>query len=81
MNNPITRIIDDLGRISLPNMWMKALGWRKGNEVMLHNVGSTVVIELAVDTPGCVFCNKPEVLVNYMNRDICFDCVTNITTE
>ena len=74
-----SQVIDDLGRVLLPNEARKRLGWETGDTVSMCQLdANTLVLQLLEKgtLPKCAICNKqdgPMLCVN--GADVCEACL------
>jgi AbrB family transcriptional regulator, transcriptional pleiotropic regulator of transition state genes len=73
----MSRKVDDLGRIVLPVELRRQLGIRAGDELDIAVDGVTVLLHKIESR--CVFCDNMESLRGYKEKQICGDCVTELS--
>jgi transcriptional pleiotropic regulator of transition state genes len=73
----MARKVDDLGRIVLPVELRRQLGIRAGDELDIAVDGVTVLLNKIESR--CVFCDSIESLRGYKEKQICGDCVTELS--
>ena len=82
MEQNISKIIDDQGRVFLPQKLMKLLGWGSGDELVFSNTHRAIVLSLARrhKGPRCVVCSKlgQQVEICIGGSDICSGCLQAI---
>ena len=74
----MSRKVDDLGRIVLPVELRRQLGIRAGDELDIAVDGVTVLLHKIESR--CVFCDSMESLRGYREKQICGNCVTELST-
>ena len=73
----MARKVDDLGRIVLPIELRRQLGIRAGDELDIAVDGSTVLLHKIESR--CVFCDSMTELRGYREKQICSDCVGELS--
>ena len=73
----MSRKVDDLGRIVLPVELRRQLGIRAGDELDISVDGSMVL--LSKIESRCVFCDSMDSLRAHKEKQICGNCVTELT--
>jgi AbrB family transcriptional regulator, transcriptional pleiotropic regulator of transition state genes len=73
----MSRKVDDLGRIVLPVELRRQLGIRAGDELDIAVDGVTVLLHKIESR--CVFCDNVEGLRGYKEKQVCGDCVTELS--
>lgn len=73
-NNKQVRVIDDLGRIVLPQEVREAVGFGKNTsvEIRVDEAGREVILKR--HTFSCVYCGATENLKQYEKKHICAAC-------
>jgi len=74
----MSRKVDDLGRIVLPVELRRQLGIRAGDELDIAVDGVTVLLHKIESR--CVFCDSVESLRGYRDKQICGNCVTELSS-
>ena len=74
----MSRKVDDLGRIVLPVELRRQLGIRAGDELDIAVDGVTVLLHKIESR--CVFCDSVDSLRGYRDKQICGNCVTELST-
>ena len=73
----MSRKVDDLGRIVLPVELRRQLGIRAGDELDIAVDGATVLLHKIESR--CVFCDSLEGLKGYREKQVCGNCVTELS--
>jgi len=73
----MSRKVDDLGRIVLPVELRRQLGIRAGDELDIAVDGATVLLHKIESR--CVFCDSLESLKGYKEKQVCGNCVTELS--
>ena len=73
----MSRKVDDLGRIVLPVELRRQLGIRAGDELDISVDGSMVL--LSKIESRCVFCDSVDQLRGYREKQVCGNCVTELS--
>lgn len=71
-NKPITRPLDENGRISIPAEMRAALDWGPGDRMEIEIAGDTV--KLSKQVPGCYICGENNDLVRVFSKKMCLSC-------
>jgi transcriptional pleiotropic regulator of transition state genes len=74
----MSRKVDDLGRIVLPVELRRQLGIRAGDELDIAVDGVTVLLHKIESR--CVFCDSVDSLRGYRDKQICGNCVTELSS-
>ena len=75
----IIRKVDDLGRIVLPIELRRVLDIEERDELEINMEGDRIV--LRKHETSCIFCGSGRGLVNYRGKNVCTDCIHNMTEE
>lgn len=73
----IVRKIDELGRLVLPIETRRALGLSAGEGVEIFVDGDRVILQKY--EPSCIFCGSSCGLVSYHGRNVCVECIENMS--
>lgn len=73
----IIRKVDELGRIVLPIELRRTLDIAERDELEIY-MGSDRII-LQKFEPACVFCGSSQGLISYRQKNICQECIRNMT--
>ena len=73
----MARKVDDLGRIVLPVELRRQLGVRAGDELDIA-VDGTMILLHKIES-RCIFCDSLEQLRGYREKQICGNCVTELS--
>ncbi|MBO5954064.1 MAG: AbrB/MazE/SpoVT family DNA-binding domain-containing protein [Oscillospiraceae bacterium] len=73
----IVRKVDELGRIVLPIELRRNLDIEERDPVEIYLDGDKIVLQKF--EPACLFCGSSQGLVNYHGKNICQECVRNIS--
>lgn len=73
----IVRQIDELGRIVIPIEIRKRLAISERDPLEIYVKGERII--LAKPTDSCVFCGKGKNLDEFMERQVCASCRTELS--
>jgi transcriptional pleiotropic regulator of transition state genes len=73
----MSRKVDDLGRIVLPVELRRQLSIRAGDELDIAVDGVTVLLHKIESR--CVFCDSVDSLRGYKDKQVCGNCVTELS--
>lgn len=73
----IVRKVDELGRIVLPIELRRTLDIAERDELEIYLDDDKVVLKKY--EPSCVFCGSSCGLVSYHGRNVCMECIENMS--
>ena len=73
----IVRKVDELGRIVLPIELRRTLDIAERDELEIYLDDDKVVLKKY--EPSCIFCGSSCGLVTYHGRNVCMDCIENMS--
>ena len=73
----IVRRVDELGRIVLPIELRRTLDIAERDELEIYLDDDKVVLKKY--EPSCIFCGSSCGLVTYHGRNICMECIENMS--
>ena len=73
----IVRRIDELGRIVLPSELRKSLGIDVKDSLEIYTSGDSVILKKYL--PSCVFCGEANDITIFKNKNICKNCLRQIS--
>ena len=73
----IIRKVDELGRIVLPVELRRSLDIEVRDELEIYLENDRIVLQKFA--PSCVFCASSHGLVTYRGKNVCQECVRNLT--
>ena len=73
----IVRKVDELGRIVLPIEQRRTLDIAERDELEIYLDDDKVVLKKY--EPSCIFCGSSCGLVTYHGRNICMECIENMS--
>lgn len=73
----IVRKVDELGRIVLPVELRRTLDIAERDELEIYLDDDKVVLKKY--EPSCIFCGSSCGLVTYHGRNICMECIENMS--
>ena len=75
----IVRRVDELGRIVLPIELRRTLGIDVKDALENFVDGNQIVLNKY--EPACIFCNSANDIVNFKGKNICRQCLKELTEE
>ena len=73
----IVRKVDELGRIVLPIELRRTLDIAERDELEIYLDDDKVVLKKY--EPSCIFCGSSCGLVSYHGRNVCMECIENMS--
>ena len=73
----IIRKVDELGRIVLPIELRRTLDIAERDELEIYMEGDRIVLQKF--EPSCIFCSSSRELVNFRGKNICSECMENLS--
>lgn len=73
----IIRKVDELGRIVLPIELRRTLDIAVKDELEIYMDNGRIILQKF--EPTCIFCASSRNLVTYRGKNICQDCIANMT--
>ena len=73
----IVRKVDELGRIVLPIELRRTLAIAERDELEIYLDDDKVVLKKY--EPSCIFCGSSCGLVSYHGRNVCMECIENMS--
>ena len=74
----MSRKVDDLGRIVLPVELRRQLGIKAGDELDIAVDGAMVMLHKI--EARCIFCDSQEGLRGYCEKQVCSDCLGQLSS-
>lgn len=75
----IVRQVDQLGRIVIPIEARKMLAVNIQDSLAVYTDDDKIILKKY--QPGCILCDNVNDLVNYKNRNICSECLTELAKK
>ncbi|MBE6050618.1 MAG: AbrB/MazE/SpoVT family DNA-binding domain-containing protein [Clostridium sp.] len=75
----IVRRTDYLGRIVIPKEIRRTLRIQEGDPLEIYTEGEQIVLKKY--EPSCMFCGEAKEVVNYKGKNICKNCLEEISTK
>jgi len=75
----IVRNLDNLGRIVLPIELRRTLDISAGDALEIYVDGASIILRKY--QPACIFCGKSKGVRNFKGKNICADCLKELTAE
>ena len=73
----VTRKIDELGRIVLPSELRKSLGIEVKDSLEIYTSGDSVILKKYL--PACVFCGEANDIITFKGKNICKNCLRQVS--
>ena len=73
----IVRELDSLGRIVLPKSLRRVYDLHEKDGLEIFTEGDMIILRKY--TPFCVFCGSSDGIVNYKGKNICRQCMADIS--
>ena len=73
----ITRKIDELGRVVLPIELRRTLDICEKDSLEIYTDSDMIILKKY--QPACVFCGKQKGVVSFKGKNVCSDCIGEIT--
>ena len=73
----IVRKVDELGRIVLPIELRHTLDINEKDPLEIFVDGGSIILRRY--EPACIFCNDARDIINYKGRNICPNCIKELT--
>lgn len=73
----IIRKVDELGRIVLPIEIRRTLDIQEKDELEIFMENDQIVLQKF--EPSCIFCASSEGLVSYHGKNVCQECIQNMS--
>ena len=73
----IVRKVDELGRIVLPIALRRTLDINEKDPLEIFVDGGSIILKRY--EPACIFCNDARDIINYKGRNICPNCIKELT--
>ena len=73
----IVRKVDELGRIVLPIELRRTLDINEKDPLEIFVDGGSIILKRY--EPACIFCNDARDIINYKGRNICPNCIKELT--
>ena len=75
----IIRKVDELGRIVLPIELRRTLDIAERDELEIYLDGDKIVLQKF--EPSCIFCSSSYRLVSYHGKNVCQECIQNMSKK
>lgn len=73
----IVRKVDELGRVVLPMELRRSLDIGIKDSLEIYVDGNSVILKKY--QPACIFCNEADDVISYKGKNICRECLTEMT--
>lgn len=75
----IVRQVDELGRIVLPIELRRTMNINTKDSMEIYTDGNQIILKKY--EPACIFCNNASDIIQYHGKNICKDCLREMTKE
>ena len=75
----IIRKVDDLGRIVLPIELRRMLDIEERDELEIYMENERIILQRY--EPSCIFCGSSRDLISYRGRNVCQNCIREMTAK
>ena len=75
----IIRKVDELGRVVLPVELRRSLDIDVKDELEIYLDNDRIILQKF--QPSCIFCASSHGLVRYHGKNVCHDCIRNLSGE
>lgn len=72
----IVRKVDELGRVVLPIELRNKFEIKEKDQLEIYVDGSSIILKKS--EPNCIFCGATKNLKNYLDKNVCENCITKI---
>lgn len=73
----IVRKVDELGRIVLPIELRRTLDIAERDALEIYVDGASIILQKY--EPACVFCGNSKNITNFKGKNVCEDCIHEMT--
>ncbi|HHU62745.1 MAG TPA: AbrB/MazE/SpoVT family DNA-binding domain-containing protein [Clostridiales bacterium] len=75
----IVRKVDELGRVVIPIELRRTLNIAEKDALEIYVDGEHIILKKY--EPACIFCGNAKDVENYMGKNICRDCLAEVTKK
>jgi len=75
----VVRKVDELGRIVIPIELRRTMGIEEKDALEIYVDSEKIILKKY--EPACIFCGNAEDVVNYKGKNLCKNCLTELTKQ
>lgn len=75
----VVRKVDELGRIVIPIELRRTMGIEEKDSLEIYVDNEKIILKKY--EPACIFCGNAEEVVNYKGKNLCKNCMTELTKQ
>ena len=75
----VVRKVDELGRIVIPIELRRTMGIEEKDSLEIYVDNEKIILKKY--EPACIFCGNAEEVVNYKGKNLCKNCMTELSKQ
>jgi transcriptional pleiotropic regulator of transition state genes len=75
----VVRKVDELGRIVIPIELRRTMGIEEKDALEIYVDNEKIILKKY--EPACIFCGNAEEVINYKGKNLCRNCLTELTKQ
>jgi len=75
----VVRKVDELGRIVIPIELRRTMGIEEKDSLEIYVDNEKIILKKY--EPACIFCGNAEEVVNWKGKNLCKNCMTELTKQ
>jgi transcriptional pleiotropic regulator of transition state genes len=75
----VVRKVDELGRIVIPIELRRTMGIEEKDSLEIYVDSEKIILKKY--EPACIFCGNAEEVLNYKGKNLCRNCLTELTKQ
>ncbi len=75
----VVRKVDELGRIVIPIELRRTMGIEEKDSLEIYVDNEKIILKKY--EPACIFCGNAEEVINYKGKNLCKNCMTELTKQ
>lgn len=75
----VVRKVDELGRIVIPIELRRTMGIEEKDALEIYVDNEKIILRKY--EPACIFCGNAEEVLNYKGKNLCRNCLTELTKQ
>lgn len=75
----VVRKVDELGRIVIPIELRRTMGIEEKDALEIYVDNEKIILRKY--EPACIFCGNAEDVLNYKGKNLCRNCLTELTKQ
>ncbi len=75
----VVRKVDELGRIVIPIELRRTMGIEEKDALEIYVDSEKIILKKY--EPACIFCGNAEEVINYKGKNLCRNCLTELTKQ